>query len=110
MIITATNSFITRPIADAFGIEHLIATEPECRDGRFTGRVAGIPSYREGKVQRLETWLAEHSASVDGSTFYSDSHNDIPLLERVDHPVAVNPDDQLEQVARDRGWDVLELG
>jgi len=109
VIITATNSFITRPIADAFGIEHLIATEPEWRDGRFTGRVAGVPSYREGKVERLETWLAEHGESADGSTFYSDSHNDIPLLERVDHPVAVNPDEQLEQVARDRGWEVMKL-
>jgi HAD superfamily hydrolase (TIGR01490 family) len=109
LIITATNSFITRPIADAFGISHLIATEPERRDGRFTGRVAGVPSYREGKVRRLEDWLAAHGESMTGSTFYSDSHNDIPLLERVDHPVAVNPDDQLERHARERGWEVIAL-
>ena len=109
LIITATNRFITAPIAALFGIADLLATEPETRDGRFTGRVAGVPCYREGKVARLEAWLAETGESLAGSWFYSDSHNDLPLLERVDHPVAVNPDPTLAAEARRRGWDVLEL-
>ncbi len=109
LIITATNSFITRPIAAEFGIAHLIATEPEEVDGRFTGRVAGVPSYREGKVTRLHAWLAEHRASMAGSWFYSDSHNDLPLLGEVDHPVAANPDDILAAHARAHGWAIVEL-
>jgi len=109
LIITATNSFITRPIADAFGIEQLIGTDPEEADGRFTGRVAGVPSYREGKVTRLEAWLKQHDETLDGSWFYSDSHNDLPLLEQVDHPVAVNPDATLLEQAGARGWPVLHL-
>ncbi len=109
MIITATNAFVTRPIAQRFGIDHLIASEPETLDGQFTGEVAGEPSYREGKVNRLQAWLEAHDADLQGSWFYSDSHNDLPLLERVDHPVAVDPDETLAQVARDRQWPILQL-
>jgi HAD superfamily hydrolase (TIGR01490 family) len=109
VIITATNAFVTAPIARRFGIPHLIATEPEVADGRFTGRVAGVPSFREGKVARLEAWLDEQGETLAGSTFYSDSHNDLPLLERVDHPVAVDPDDVLARHARDRGWPLISL-
>ncbi|RMG31938.1 MAG: HAD family hydrolase [Gammaproteobacteria bacterium] len=109
VIVTATNAFVTRPIADALGVEHLIATEPECIDGRYTGRVQGIPCFREGKVRRLEAWLAETGHTLEGSWFYSDSHNDLPLLERVDRPVAVDPDDRLRAVAAERGWPVISL-
>ena len=109
LIITATNRFITAPIATVLGIEHLIATEPEEHDGRFTGRVAGVPAYREGKVTRLDAWLQEHSRRLDHSWFYSDSHNDLPLLNRVSHPVAVNPDPMLSEIARARGWPIISL-
>ena len=109
LIITATNSFITTPIAAAFGIPHLIATEPEEVNGQFTGKVAGVPSYREGKVERLSEWLADRHESLDGSWFYSDSHNDLPLLNLVEHPVAVNADEILADYARTRGWTMIEL-
>ena len=111
-IITATNSFVTQPIAREFGVEHLIATEPESRGGRFTGKVAGIPCFREGKVQRLEQWLGERRARLadfSESSLYSDSHNDLPLLERVTRPVAVDPDARLAAVARERAWPVISL-
>ncbi len=113
VLITATNSFVTAPIAREFGIEHLIATDPEERDGRFTGGVQGLPCFREGKVTRLEAWLAEHGETIKNvikSTFYSDSHNDLPLLEQVSHPVAVDPDATLRAQAEARGWPVLSLG
>ena len=106
LIITATNSFVTAPIASAFGVDHLIATEPEIIDGRYTGKVAGVPSFQHGKITRLEAWMSEHGTSLAGSTFYSDSHNDLPLLERVDTPVAVDPDDILRQTATERGWTI----
>lgn len=109
LIVTATNSFITQPIAQAFQIPVLIATEPEIVDGRFTGRLSGVPSFREGKVQLLRQWLARHDESLAGSWFYSDSHNDLPLLEVVDHPVAVNPDEQLRKTAIRRDWPILHL-
>jgi len=109
IIITATNSFVTAPIAAEFGVEHLIATEPEQRDGRFTGGVAGPPCFREGKVHKLEAWLAAQGFAADERWFYSDSHNDLPLLERVEHPVAVNPDPVLAETARQRGWPVIKL-
>ncbi len=110
VIITATNRFITEPIAALLGVEDLIATEPERGpDGRYTGRHAGIPAFREGKVRRLEAWLAEHGLDLTESWFYSDSHNDLPLLERVAHPVAVDPDPTLERIARARGWPVISL-
>lgn len=112
VIVTATNSFVTAPIARHLGGEHLIATEPEEDGGEFTGRVVGIPSFREGKVQRLEAWLAERGLTwfdVEESWFYSDSLNDLPLLERVTHPVAVDPDDVLRVHASERGWPVISL-
>jgi len=109
MIITATNAFVTAPIAARLGIPHLIATEPEMADGRYTGRVAGTPSFREGKVSRLQDWLAQHAETLNGAWFYSDSHNDLPLLELVTHPVAVNPDQALAEHAKESGWPVISL-
>ena len=109
MIITATNAFVTAPIARRLGIPHLIATDPEQHNGRYTGRVSGIPSFREGKVARLQTWLTAHAARLEEAWFYSDSHNDLPLLERVGHPVAVDPDETLERHAREHGWPVISL-
>jgi HAD superfamily hydrolase (TIGR01490 family) len=112
VIITATNSFVTAPIAREFGVEHLIATEPEHRSGEFTGNVAGVPSFREGKIARLEEWMAQRGWGWDSfadTTFYSDSLNDLPLLDRVKHPVAVNPDDTLRKHAEQRGWLVMSL-
>jgi HAD superfamily hydrolase (TIGR01490 family) len=109
LIITATNRFVTEPIAAAFGVAHIIATEPEFDGNRYTGRVAGTPCFRQGKVERLEQWLQQHGGTLEDSWFYSDSHNDIPLLSRVSHPVAVDPDLTLEQHARDQGWDVISL-
>jgi HAD superfamily hydrolase (TIGR01490 family) len=111
-IVTATNSFVTAPIAREFGVAHLIATEPEARGGRFTGRVAGTPCFREGKVRRLEEWLAgrgQRWGDFAQSSCYSDSHNDLPLLERVSRPVAVDPDAQLAAAAKSRGWEVISL-
>lgn len=111
-IITATNSFVTAPIAREFGVPHLIATEPEMSGDRYTGRVAGVPSFREGKVRRLEEWLAglgRRLAEFEQSSCYSDSHNDLPLLARVSRPVAVDPDAQLAEEARRRGWPVISL-
>jgi HAD superfamily hydrolase (TIGR01490 family) len=111
-VITATNSFVTAPIAREFGVSHLIATEPESREGRFTGRVAGTPCFREGKVRRLDEWLSAQGRVLGGfreSAFYSDSHNDLPLLERVTRPVAVDPDEQLLKRARERNWEVISL-
>jgi len=111
-IVTATNSFVTGPIAREFGVAHLIATEPEQRDGKFTGAVRGIPCFREGKVVRLEAWLAERGGSLatcSESWFYSDSLNDLPLLERVSHPVAVDPDETLRAHAGRSGWPIISL-
>jgi HAD superfamily hydrolase (TIGR01490 family) len=111
-VVTATNSFVTAPIAREFGVPHLLATEPERSAGRFTGRVAGIPCFREGKIARVEAWLAGQGrrlADFPQSSFYSDSHNDLPLLERVTHPVAVDPDPALAAEAGRRGWAVISL-
>jgi HAD superfamily hydrolase (TIGR01490 family) len=109
LIITATNRFITGPIAERLGVDDLIAVEPEMVDGRYTGRVDGVPSYREGKVIRLQAWLEAQDLTMDGAWFYSDSHNDLPLLEKVDHPVAVDPDDTLRKVAEERNWRIMSL-
>ncbi|QJR00670.1 HAD family hydrolase [Halomonas sp. PGE1] len=109
LIITATNRFITGPIAERLGVDDLIAVEPEIADGRYTGRVKGTPSYREGKVVRLEAWLADKELTLDDAWFYSDSHNDLALLEKVDHPVAVDPDPSLREVAEARGWRIISL-
>ncbi|EDY86203.1 HAD-superfamily subfamily IB hydrolase, TIGR01490 [gamma proteobacterium HTCC5015] len=109
MIITATNHFVTELIARRLGVDHLIATRPECVDGRFTGKVSGVPSFQGGKVERLQEWLQQHGASLEESYFYSDSQNDIPLLEKVDHPVAVDPSPALRQHAEAKGWTVMSL-
>lgn len=112
IIITATNEFVTRPIAQALGVQQLLAVELERGpDGWITGDIRGVPSMREGKVRRMEQWLAERGlawADVD-STFYSDSMNDVPLLEKVNHPVATNPDPRLRTLAQQRGWRILDL-
>ncbi|HYH42714.1 MAG TPA: HAD family hydrolase [Burkholderiales bacterium] len=111
-VITATNSFVTAPIVRELGIDHLIATEPEERDGEFTGQVTDIPCFREGKVQRLDAWLETQGqalGSFEQSWFYSDSHNDLPLLKRVTHPVAVDPDESLRRHAEAQGWPVISL-
>jgi len=109
MIITATNRFVTEPIAARLGIEHLIATDPELLNGRYTGGVAGVPSFQDGKVTRLDDWLQSRNETLEGAWFYSDSHNDVPLLEKVDHPVAVDPDPKLERLALAKGWKVMSL-
>ncbi len=109
MIITATNSFITAPIAELFNIKHLIASEPEVNNSEFTGKLSGTPSYAEGKVTRYEQWLQENNFEVSTSWFYSDSHNDIPLLNMVTHPIAVDPDDALKAEAEKRDWPVMSL-
>lgn len=112
-VVTATNEFVTRPIARLFGVDELIATDLE-RDaqGRVTGRIAGVPSFREGKITRVQAWLAASGqtlADFERSTFYSDSTNDLPLLECVSDPVATNPGPELERFALERGWPVLKL-
>jgi HAD superfamily phosphoserine phosphatase-like hydrolase len=112
VVVTATNSFVTRPIAREFGIEYLVATDPEEIHGEFTGRVKGVPSFREGKVTRVEAWLAEHSLAWSDFTetwFYSDSLNDLPLLEKVTNPVAVDPDETLKERALAQGWMIISL-
>jgi HAD superfamily hydrolase (TIGR01490 family) len=109
LIITATNRFITAPIAAALGIENLIACEAEIVNGVYTGEPSGIPSYQAGKVTRLHAWLAHRDISLAGAWFYSDSHNDLPLLELVDNPVAVDPDDTLRSRAVALGWPVISL-
>lgn len=112
VIITATNSFVTGPIAREFGVDHLIGTTPEEVDGQFTGRVSGVPSFKEGKITRLLQWLesrGETLQSFEASWFYSDSHNDLPLLKLVDHPVAVDPDPTLRQYAEANAWPVISL-
>jgi HAD superfamily hydrolase (TIGR01490 family) len=112
LIITATNSFVTRPIADMLGVEHLIATEPEFRDGRYTGELAATPCFQEGKIERLRDWLGERGEpeqTMARACFYSDSRNDIPLLEAVGEPVAVDADPALAAHARERGWPHISL-
>lgn len=112
VIVTATNEFITRPIAHAFGVEELIAINLARGEGGWiTGEIAGTPSFREGKVTRVEQWLAERGLGWDDVeiTFYSDSTNDLPLLERSHHPIATNPAPALEQIAQERGWRILKL-
>jgi HAD superfamily hydrolase (TIGR01490 family) len=107
LVITASNTFITKPVVEMYGIEHLLATEPEFKSGRFTGKVSGIPCYQSGKIDNLMPWLEQHNASLNGSYFYSDSHNDLPLLELVDNPIAVNSDKVLTSVAEEKGWQVF---
>jgi len=112
IVITATNSFITKPIAELFGIENLIGTDPEEKEGEFTGKVSGLPSFKEGKVTRLEAWLKGKNLSLtsfEKSYFYSDSHNDLPLMQKVTHPVAVDSDDVLSEYAKSKGWPQISL-
>ncbi len=112
LVITATNSFVTKPIATAYGIEHLIGTDPEQKDGEFTGGVAGVPSFQQGKVTRLEQWLAARNqklADFPTSYFYSDSHNDLPLMKLVTNPVAVDADPTLQAYAVEQGWPHISL-
>ncbi|MEN0105052.1 MAG: HAD family hydrolase [Pseudomonas sp.] len=109
LIITATNRFVTGPIAARLGVDTLLATECEMVDGRYTGRTTDVPCFKEGKVTRLNRWLGETGLSLDGSYFYSDSMNDLPLLEQVTHPCAVDPDPTLRAEAERRGWPVISL-
>ncbi len=109
LIITATNRFITGPIAKHLGVDDILASEAEMIDGRYTGQVSGTPCYQDGKVVRLQQWLRDNGMDLTGSYFYSDSHNDIPLLQVVDHPVAVDADDQLQALARQQGWPCISL-
>lgn len=112
LVITATNSFVTKPIAAAYGIENLIGTDPEVVNGEYTGGVSGVPSFKEGKVTRINQWLAERGATLaDYSTsyFYSDSHNDLPLMKLVTNPVAVDADEVLSDYAKQQGWPLISL-
>jgi HAD superfamily hydrolase (TIGR01490 family) len=109
VIITATNRFVTAPIARRLGVRVLLATECEMQDGRYTGRSTDIPCFREGKVTRLNRWMLENGFDLEDSYFYSDSMNDLPLLEKVTHAVAVDPDPKLRAEAQARGWPVISL-
>lgn len=109
LVITATNRFITAPIVETFAITHLLASEPEMQGERYTGKACGIPCYQHGKVQRLRLWLEQHGLDLSDSYFYSDSINDIPLLEQVTYPVAVDPDERLRQYALERNIPILSL-
>lgn len=109
LIITATNRFVTEPIAKLLDVDELLATDPEYVGGRYTGNISGIPCYREGKVARLEEWLSLQDEKVSEITFYSDSHNDLPLLQRVDRAIVVDPDDTLRAEAQRRRWPIISL-
>ncbi|MEX1032157.1 MAG: HAD family hydrolase [Cellvibrionaceae bacterium] len=108
-IITSTNRFVSEPIARLLGIDHLLATELEITAGRYTGNIVGVPCYKSGKITHLRHWLETQQQDMRGSYFYSDSINDLPLLEKVDNPVAVDPDSGLEKHARREGWPILHL-
>ena len=109
LVISATNFFITEPIAEMLNIANLLATKPEIIGDQYTGKYLGIPTFKEGKVIALNHWLETSRLSLDGSYFYSDSINDLPLLEEVNHPVAVNPDEALNRIAQQRNWPILDL-
>lgn len=109
LVITATNRFVTEPIVRLYGIENLLATTPEFIDGRYTGGFNGIPCFREGKVKLLEAWLENSTETMQDSWFYSDSHNDLPLLKLVDNPVAVDPDGKLSEFASAANWPIISL-
>ena len=109
VVITATNRFITGPIVELYDIPHLLATEPEILNDQYTGKVSGIPCFQDGKVEQLSGWLVENQQSLQDSWFYSDSHNDLPLLNKVTHPVAVDPDEILERHARNNDWPIISL-
>ena len=109
LVITATNRFVTQPIVKEFGIQNLLAIEVEQIDGRYTGKSVGVPSFKEGKVTRLQDWLSESGQSLEGSVFYSDSHNDIPLLDLVETPIVVDGDAQLLEHAKENNWRCISL-
>lgn len=109
MIITATNTFVTRPIGVRYGITELLGTEGEIKNNRYTGEVAGIPTFQSGKVTRLNEWLQQENESLEGSYFYSDSFNDLPLLEIVDHPIVVDADEKLLTIAKEKNWPSISL-
>lgn len=109
LIITATNRFITGPIAEALGVDDILASDPEIEDGRYNGKVSGTPCYQDGKVKRLQAWLKATDHNLDGSYFYSDSINDLPLLEAVTHPFVVDGDDRLVAEANTRNWPCISL-
>lgn len=109
VIITATNTLVTQPIADRLGVEHLIGCEAEMINGRYTGKPTGVPSFAEGKVSRIQAWCSENNRSMENAIFYTDSHNDLPLLNVVDRPVAVDPDDRLRETASSHGWNIISL-
>jgi len=109
MIVSATNLFITEPIAELLGIQHILSTEPEIVDKRYTGRYLGTPTYKEGKVVALKAWLEDSDHRLEDSYFYTDSINDLSLLEQVSTPIAVNPDEELCAIAEERGWQILDL-
>ena len=109
VIITATNTLVTQPIADRLGVEHLIGCEAEIIEGCYTGKPTGMPSFAQGKVARIQTWCEENKKSMENAVFYSDSHNDLPLLRTVDRAVAVDPDDRLREEAVRKGWDISSL-
>ena len=108
LVITATNRFVTAPIVALYGITDLLATEPEVKDNRYTGRVQGAPCFQKGKIDHLNQWLAKTGESLEGAYFYSDSHNDLPMLELVDHPIIVHGDDILQKIAKERDWPSLD--
>ncbi len=109
LVITATNRFVTEPIVKLYGIDNLLATTPEFINGRYTGGFTGVPCFREGKVTLLEEWLKNSTHTLEGSWFYSDSHNDLPLLNLVDHPIAVDPDEKLATAAQQASWSIISL-
>lgn len=109
LVITATNRFVTEPIVQLYGIDNLLATSPEFINGQYTGGFIGVPCFREGKVTLLQEWLKKSTETLEDSWFYSDSHNDLPLLNLVDHPVAVDPDEKLAAVAKQGNWSMISL-
>jgi HAD superfamily hydrolase (TIGR01490 family) len=109
LIITSTNRFIVEPICHSFGVTEILATDAQIVDGRYSGKVEGVPTYKEGKVVRLNVWLKEQSETLEGSWFYSDSINDLPLLLEVDHAVAVDPCPALQEVAEEKHWQIISL-
>ena len=112
LIITATNSYITKPIGNLLGIEDLIGTDLEEKDGEFTGKVRGVPSFKEGKIERLSLWLKQKKLNLkdfESVYFYSDSQNDLPLLRTVSNPIAANPDEVLEREAKENDWPIISL-
>lgn len=107
LVITATNDFVTRPIVEQYGITNLLATQAELTPQGYTGKVKGVPCFQAGKIANLNLWLADKDLSLEGCYFYSDSHNDLPLLELVDNPIAVNPDEKLAKIAKQNTWQIL---